>query len=42
MAQKAMNRWQKVYCETYYNGRAPRDAQGKCDVKMLATIKNKI
>lgn len=42
MAQKAMNRWQKVYCDMYYDGKAPRDAQGKRDVKMLGAIKSKV
>ena len=37
-----MNRWQKVYCDTYHNGKTPRTKQGKADVELLGKIKSQV
>ena len=37
-----MNKWQKVYCDTYYNGKMPRSKSGKADVELLGKIKSKV
>ena len=37
-----MNRWQQVYCDTYYNGKMPRIKQGKQDFELLGKIKEKV
>ena len=37
-----MNNWQRVYCDTYYNGKMPRTAQGKADVALLGKIKSEV
>ena len=37
-----MNNWQKVYCDTYYDGKLPKDKSGKEDMKLLGQIKSKV
>lgn len=37
-----MNKWQKVYCDTYYDGKEPETKRGKRDMELLAKIKNKV
>ena len=37
-----MNRWQKVYCDTYYKGKLPRSKQGKEDMRLLEQIKDTV
>ncbi len=37
-----MNKWQKVYCEEYFDGKMPRSKQGKVDMELLSSIKNEV
>lgn len=37
-----MNRWQQVYCDTYYDGKMPRSKNGKADIELLGKIKNSV
>ena len=37
-----MNKWQKIYCDTYYNGKYPRSKEGKNAMKLLEQIKDKV
>ena len=37
-----MNRWQKIYCDTYYNGKTPRSAVGRKEFELLGPIKDQI
>ena len=37
-----MNKWQQVYCDTYYKGKMPRSKQGKADVELLGKIKSQV
>ena len=37
-----MNKWQKIYCDTYYNGKYPRSKEGKNAMKLLKQIKDKV
>lgn len=37
-----MNKWQKIYCETYYNGKLPRTNKGKAEYEMLGLIKDAV
>lgn len=37
-----MNNWQKVYCDTYFNGKKPRTNQGKHDVELLGMVKSEV
>lgn len=38
--QNTMNKWQKVYADTYYNGKKPRSASGKQEFELLGMIQN--
>lgn len=37
-----MNKWQKVYCDTYHNGKLPRSKRGKADMAILGQIKAQV
>ena len=37
-----MNKWQKIYCDTYYNGKKPRSKQGKHEFELLGKITTSI
>lgn len=37
-----MNKWQKKYCDEYYNGKMPRSKQGKADMELLGQIKETV
>lgn len=37
-----MNKWQKVYCDIYHNGKTPRSKSGKEDLALLEDIKEKV
>lgn len=40
--EKFMNNWQKVYCDTYHNGKTPRSKTGKQDMELLGKIKSQV
>ena len=37
-----MNKWQKIYCETYYEGKMPRTKHGKWAMDILSQMGNKV
>ena len=37
-----MNKWQKIYCETYYGGKMPKTKHGKWAMNILSQIGNGI
>ena len=37
-----MNRWQQVYCDTYYDGKVPRTKRGKMDMALLEKVKSQV
>ena len=37
-----MNKWQKVYCDTYYKGSFPQTKEGIYDMGLLSGIKNRV
>lgn len=37
-----MNKHQKIYCDTYYNGKIPRTNKGKAEYEMLGLITDAI
>lgn len=39
---KILNKWQKVYCDTYYKGNFPQTKEGIYDMELLSGIKNKV
>lgn len=40
--ERNMNRWQQVYCDTYYEGKMPRTKAGKATFELLGKIKDQI
>ena len=37
-----MNKWQKKYCDEYYNGKKPRSKVGKEEYELLGQVKEKV
>ena len=37
-----MNKWQKIYCDTYYNGKKPRTKRGKQKFELLGQTLNEV
>lgn len=37
-----MNKWQKIYCDEYYNGKIPRNKIGKEEFELLGNVKEKV
>ena len=37
-----MNNWQKIYCETYYDGKLPRTKYGKWAMDILSQMGEKV
>lgn len=37
-----MNKWQKHFIDTYYNGKKPRDAQGRFKFNALGEVKDSV
>lgn len=37
-----MNKWQKIYCETYYEGKMPRTKYGKWAMDILSQMGDKV
>lgn len=37
-----MNKWQKIYCDTYYNGKKPRTKIGKQEFELLGQTLNEV
>ena len=37
-----MNKWQTIYCNTYYNGKKPNTKVGKQEFELLAQVKSEV
>lgn len=40
--ERILNKWQKVYCDTYYKGKFPQTKDGIYDIGLLSGIKNRV
>ena len=37
-----MNKWQQIYCDTYFGGKTPRTKSGKHAIELLGKIKSQV